>query len=108
VILPRDSEGLFLLQRVRDEAHRFAVSYHRTKRSRRMTASALDEVRGLGESRRRALVRHFGSRARLREASVEEITAVPGIGASTAAAVLAALSAPPAPESSGDDAVRAP
>jgi excinuclease ABC subunit C len=113
VILPRNSEGLFLLQRVRDEAHRFAVSYHRTKRSRRMTASALDEVRGLGESRRRALVSHFGSLARLREASVEEITAVPGIGASTAAAVLAALSAPPgprssAPDSAGDEAVPTP
>ena len=91
VILPRSSEGLYLLQRVRDEAHRFAISYHRSKRSKRMTASALDSVRGLGETRRKALVTHFGSLARIRQASVEEITAVPGIGAATAAAVLEAL-----------------
>jgi excinuclease ABC subunit C len=95
VILPRNSEGLYLLQRVRDEAHRFAISYHRGKRSKRMTASALDTVRGLGEARRKALVTHFGSVARLREASVEEITEVPGIGATTAAAVLEALGAGP-------------
>jgi excinuclease ABC subunit C len=91
VILPRNSEGLYLLQRVRDEAHRFAISYHRSKRSKRMTASALDTVRGLGETRRKALVTHFGSVARLRQASVAEITEVPGIGAATAAAVLEAL-----------------
>ena len=91
VILPRSSEGLYLLQRIRDEAHRFAIAYHRSKRSKRMTASALDAVRGLGETRRKALVTHFGSVARLRQASVEEITAVPGIGAATAAAVLEAL-----------------
>ncbi len=93
VILPRNSEGLYLLQRVRDEAHRFAISYHRSKRSKRMTASALDAVRGLGEHRRKALVAHFGSVARLREATVEEITAVPGIGVATANAVLEALGA---------------
>jgi CBS domain-containing protein len=93
VILARNSEGLYLLQRVRDEAHRFAISYHRSKRSKRMTASALDSVRGLGDTRRKALVTHFGSVARLRQASVEEITAVPGIGAATAAAVLDALGA---------------
>ncbi|MGX4707291.1 excinuclease ABC subunit UvrC [Rhodococcus sp. DMF-1] len=91
VILPRTSESLYLLQRVRDEAHRFAITYHRSKRSRRMTASALDGVRGLGQARRNALVAHFGSVARLREASVEEITAVPGIGVATARAVLDAL-----------------
>ena len=78
VIMPRNSEGLYLLQRVRDEAHRFAITYHRSKRSKRMTASALDSVRGLGEHRRKALVTHFGSVARLKEATVEEITAVPG------------------------------
>ena len=77
VIMPRNSEGLYLLQRVRDEAHRFAITYHRSKRSKRMTASALDSVRGLGEHRRKALVTHFGSLARLKQASVEEITAVP-------------------------------
>ncbi len=95
VIMPRNSEGLFLLQRVRDEAHRFAITYHRSKRSKRMTASALDSVRGLGEHRRKALVTHFGSVARLRQASVEEITSVPGIGVTTAKAVLEALGAPP-------------
>lgn len=112
VILPRQSEGLYLLQRVRDEAHRFAISYHRSKRSKRMTASALDNVRGLGESRRKALVTHFGSLARLRQASVEEIAAVPGIGRATATAVLEALGAAEADRSAappggvGDDAQR--
>ncbi|QCQ90966.1 excinuclease ABC subunit UvrC [Rhodococcus sp. SGAir0479] len=91
VILPRTSESLYLLQRVRDEAHRFAITFHRSKRSRRMTASALDSVRGLGETRRTALVRHFGSVARLRSATVEEITEVPGVGVATARAVLDAL-----------------
>jgi excinuclease ABC subunit C len=91
IILPRNSEGLYLLQRVRDEAHRFAINYHRSKRSKRMTASALDSVPGLGEHRRKALVAHFGSLARLREATVDEITSVPGIGVATATAVLDAL-----------------
>ena len=103
VILPRNSEGLYLLQRVRDEAHRFAISYHRSKRSKRMTESALDSVRGLGETRRRALVSHFGSLARLREAGIAEITAVPGIGAATAAAVLEALGGSAAPEAAVDE-----
>jgi excinuclease ABC subunit C len=111
VIMPRNSEGLFLLQRVRDEAHRFAITYHRSKRSKRMTASALDSVPGLGEHRRKALVTHFGSVARLKQASVEEITSVPGIGATTAKAVLDALgvaadSSAPAPVI-GDDQSRA-
>jgi excinuclease ABC subunit C len=91
IIMPRNSEGLYLLQRVRDEAHRFAITYHRSKRSKRMTASALDAVPGLGEHRRKALVTHFGSLARLKEATVAEITAVPGIGVATATAVLEAL-----------------
>lgn len=98
VIFPRNSEGLYLLQRVRDEAHRFAISYHRSKRSKRMTASALDSVRGLGEHRRKALVTHFGSVARLKEATVEEITALPGIGVATAKAVLQALTGEPQTE----------
>jgi excinuclease ABC subunit C len=106
LIMPRNSEGLYLLQRVRDEAHRFAISYHRSKRSKRMTASALDAVRGLGETRRKALVTHFGSVARLRQASVEEITAVPGIGVATAAAVLEALGVPP--DSTGSAAAAEP
>ncbi len=91
VILPRTSEALYLLQRVRDEAHRFAITFHRSKRSRRMTASVLDGIPGLGEARRAALVSHFGSVAQLKKASVEEITAVPGIGAATAVAVREAL-----------------
>jgi excinuclease ABC subunit C len=91
IIMPRNSEGLYLLQRVRDEAHRFAITYHRSKRSKRMTASALDSVPGLGEHRRKALVTHFGSIARLKEATVDQITAVPGIGVATANAVLEAL-----------------
>ncbi|MCV7258220.1 excinuclease ABC subunit UvrC [Mycobacterium shimoidei] len=94
IILPRNSEGLYLLQRVRDEAHRFAISYHRSKRSKRMTESLLDAVPGLGEQRRKALVTQFGSVARLRQATVEEITAVPGIGVATANAVLEALRQP--------------
>ncbi|MFD4430171.1 excinuclease ABC subunit UvrC [Nocardia sp. NPDC058497] len=94
VIMPRNSEALYLLQRVRDEAHRFAITFHRSKRSRRMTASALDSVRGLGETRRTALVTHFGSVARIKDATVEEITSVPGIGVSTAKAVLEALNSP--------------
>jgi len=91
VILPRRSEGLFLLQRLRDEAHRFAITHHRKRRSTRMTASALDEIPGLGEIRRKALLRQFGSLKRLRAASVDEIASVQGIGASTAAAVHRAL-----------------
>ena len=94
VIMPRNSDGLYLLQRVRDEAHRFAITYHRSKRSKRMTASALDSVPGLGEHRRKALVTHFGSVARLKDASVAEITSVPGIGLTTANAVLEALGVP--------------
>jgi excinuclease ABC subunit C len=105
IILPRNSEGLYLLQRVRDEAHRFAIAYHRSKRSKRMTASALDAVPGLGEYRRKALVTHFGSLARLKEATVDEITAVPGIGIATATAVLDALRADAGPDPATDDRV---
>ncbi|MFG3678625.1 excinuclease ABC subunit UvrC [Micromonospora chalcea] len=91
VILPRTSEALYLLQRVRDEAHRFAITFHRQRRSKRMTESALDNVPGLGEVRRKALLRHFGSLKRLSTATVEEITEVPGVGRRTAEAILAAL-----------------
>jgi excinuclease ABC subunit C len=90
-ILPRTSEGLYLLQRVRDEAHRFAITYHRQRRSKAMTTSALDNIPGLGETRRKALLRHFGSVKRLRAASVEEVREVPGIGPNTAASIVAAL-----------------
>ncbi|AFR48915.1 excinuclease ABC subunit UvrC [Gordonia sp. KTR9] len=92
MILPRNSQALFLLQRVRDEAHRFAITFHRSKRSKRMTESVLDGVPGLGRTRRTALVTHFGSVARLREASLDEISQVHGIGLTTARAVKSALS----------------
>ncbi|MFN2495311.1 MAG: excinuclease ABC subunit UvrC [Pseudonocardiaceae bacterium] len=101
VILPRTSEALYLLQRVRDEAHRFAISYHRQKRSARMTNSALDSVAGLGQTRRTALLKHFGSVRRIRQASMDEITEVPGVGPSTARAVLAALGPGPADQAPG-------
>jgi excinuclease ABC subunit C len=91
VILPRSSEGLYLLQRVRDEAHRFAIAYHRQKRGKAATASALDDVPGLGPARRANLLKHFGSVRKLRAASVEEIAAVPGIGPKLAATIVAAL-----------------
>jgi excinuclease ABC subunit C len=94
VIFPRTSESLYLLQRIRDEAHRFAITFHRQRRSKRMTASALDNVPGLGETRRKALLRHFGSLKRLSAATPEEITEVPGIGRVTAEAVLATLNPP--------------
>jgi excinuclease ABC subunit C len=92
VILPRTSEALYLLQRVRDEAHRFAITYHRQRRSKSMVRSALDDVPGLGEARRTALLRAFGSVAKVRAASAEEIAALPGFGPRTAHAVLDALS----------------
>ena len=91
VVLPRTSQGLFLLQRVRDEAHRFAITYHRSKRSKAMTTSALDGVPGLGQARKSALLKHFGSVKRLRAASEEEVAAVPGMGPRTARAVVEAL-----------------
>ena len=92
VILPRGSEALYLLQRVRDEAHRFAIRQHRSKRSRAMTASRVDEIPGVGPARSRALLRHFGSLDKVREASVEQIALVPGIGRETAAAIAKAVS----------------
>ncbi|HET6259505.1 MAG TPA: excinuclease ABC subunit UvrC [Pseudonocardia sp.] len=91
VILSRTSEGLYLLQRVRDEAHRFAITYHRQRRSKSMISSELDAVPGLGPSRRAALLKHFGSLRKLKAADVDAIAALPGFGPRTAAAVLAAL-----------------
>jgi excinuclease ABC subunit C len=91
VVLPRSSEGLYLLQRVRDEAHRFAVTFHRQRRSKAMTASALDGVPGLGEVRRKALLRHFGSLRKIRAATAEELQAVDGIGPALAGAIAAEL-----------------
>jgi excinuclease ABC subunit C len=91
VILPRTSEGLYLLQRIRDEAHRFAITHHRSRRSKSMVESLLDDVSGLGEVRRKSLLRRFGSLRKLRAATVEEIADVPGIGMRTAEAIVAAL-----------------
>ncbi|MET8293019.1 MULTISPECIES: excinuclease ABC subunit UvrC [unclassified Streptomyces] len=91
VVLPRTSEGLYLLQRVRDEAHRFAIQYQRNKRGKRLKAGPLDEVPGLGESRKQALVKHFGSVKKLRQATIDQICEVPGIGRKTAETVAAAL-----------------
>ena len=87
VILARSSEGLYLLQRVRDEAHRFAINHHRSRRSKSMVESLLDDVPGLGEVRRKTLLTHFGSLKKLREATPDEIALVPGIGPRTAAAI---------------------
>ncbi|MGA8994751.1 MAG: excinuclease ABC subunit UvrC [Nocardioidaceae bacterium] len=95
VILPRTSEGLYLLQRVRDEAHRFAISHHRSRRSKTMVESLLDDVPGLGEVRRRSLLKRFGSLRKLRTATVEEVAEVPGIGLRTAEAIVAALAEQP-------------
>jgi excinuclease ABC subunit C len=91
VILPRTSEGLYLLQRVRDEAHRFAITYHRKKRAAALTVSELDGVPGLGQTRRATLLRHFGSVRKLTAASVNDIAELPGFGQRTAEAVYAAL-----------------
>ena len=87
MILPRTSEGLYLLQRVRDEAHRFAIAFHRQRRSKAMTTSVLDGIPGLGDVRRKALLRHFGSVKRLRDASVDQIQEVPGIGVALGATI---------------------
>lgn len=97
IILPRSSEGLYLLQRVRDEAHRFAISHLRKRRAQRSIASVLDDVPGLGEVRKKALLTYFGSVKRLRAASVAEVAEVPGIGPATAAAIVAAVAAPQEP-----------
>jgi excinuclease ABC subunit C len=95
VILPRTSEGLYLLQRIRDEAHRFAITHHRSRRSRSMVESLLDDVQGLGEVRRKTLIKHFGSLKKLRTATIEEIAEVPGIGLRTATAISEAVAATP-------------
>jgi excinuclease ABC subunit C len=91
VVLPRNSEGMYLIQRARDEAHDFAIRYHRGKRSKGMTVSELDDVPGLGPARRTALIRHFGSVKLLREAGPDEIAEVPGIGRRTAETIVEAL-----------------
>lgn len=91
LVLPRTSEALYLLQRLRDEAHRFAISFHRKKRAKTMITSALDDIPGLGPARRKALLKHFGSVKNIRAATAEEIAEVPGIGPVIAAEVVKAL-----------------
>ena len=93
VILPRHSEALYLVQRIRDEAHRFAITFHRSKRSRLMLESLLDEIPHLGEVRRQALLDHFGSVAALKKATNDEIAAVPGIGPKSAESIVSAIAA---------------
>jgi len=93
VFLPRNSPALHLVQRIRDEAHRFAVTYHRRVRGRRQVESALDGLPGVGPARKKALIERFGSAAAVRRASVEELRAVPGITDSLARSILAALAA---------------
>jgi len=84
IIFPRHSEALYLLQKIRDEAHRFAINFHRSKRSKLMLDSLLDQIEGLGESRRKSLLDKFGSVSALKSAQVSEIAAVPGIGSKLA------------------------
>jgi excinuclease ABC subunit C len=100
IIFPRHSEGLYLLQRIRDEAHRFAITFHRSKRSKVMLESLLDDIPKLGESRRRALLEVFGSVSAIRKASVAEISAIPGIGNRVAQAIFDHLKVEHSPESS--------
>jgi len=87
VVLRTNSTALFLLQRARDEAHRFANTYHRRLRDRARLHSPLDDVPGVGPRRRRELLRHFGSLRRLRSATVEEVAAVPGVSLELAARI---------------------
>src|SRR5215467_11012209 len=96
VIMPRSSEGLYLLQRVRDEAHRFAITFHRARRAAAQTASELDSLPGLGPARKAALLKHFGSVRKLRQATAEQIAEVDGFGPRLAEVVTAALGQPAA------------
>ena len=88
VIFPRHSEALYLLQKLRDEAHRFAINFHRSKRSKVMLESLLDEVAGLGEIRRKSLLSHFGSVSALKAATIDELAVVPGIGKKMAKTII--------------------
>jgi excinuclease ABC subunit C len=88
IIFPRHSEALYLLQKVRDEAHRFAINFHRSKRSKVMLESLLDQISGLGEVRRKSLLAHFGSVTALKSATLSELSAVPGIGEKMAKTII--------------------
>jgi excinuclease ABC subunit C len=91
IVLDRTSQALYLVQRIRDEAHRFAITYHRGVRSKTGLKSALDEIPGVGPKRKKALLRKFGSIKAIREASVEEIAATPGFTRAAAEKVLSGL-----------------
>ena len=91
VILPRTSEALYLLQRVRDEAHRFAITFHRERRSKSMTTSALDGIAGLGPAKQKALLAHFGSLKRIRAADADALCEVKGIGPTLAETIVRSL-----------------
>jgi excinuclease ABC subunit C len=91
LVLPRHSQGLYLIQRVRDEAHRFAITSHRARRSKQGMASALDSIPGIGPAKRKSLLKHFGSVDKIREASLEELSTVPGIHAALAETIKASL-----------------
>ena len=91
VILPRDSQALFLVQRVRDETHRFAITFHRQKRGKSALRSSLDDLHGVGPKRKKALLQHFGSPKRIREASIEELAQVEGISTALAEKIRAGL-----------------
>ena len=95
ILLPRDSEALFVLTRLRDEAHRFAITYHRSLRERAIRESALDEVPGIGAAKKAKLLRRFGSVRGIARASVEEVAACAGVGRNVAEAVLAAAGSRP-------------
>ena len=92
-MLPATSPALYLVQRLRDEAHRFAITYHRDLRAQRSVRSAFDDLPGVGPKRKRELLKVFGSIKRVRDAPVEQIAAVPGIGPSLAARIKATLEA---------------
>jgi excinuclease ABC subunit C len=93
IVLPHTSQALYLVQRIRDEAHRFAITYHRSLRAKASVRSGFDELPGVGPKRRQALLRTFGSLKRVREAPVEQIAAVPGISRSLAERIKATLEA---------------
>ena len=87
VILPRDSQALFLIQRIRDEAHRFAITYHRRLRGKRNMVSVLDHIEGIGPKRRQLLYEHYGDLEKIKEASVEEMAGLDGMNLPAAEAV---------------------
>jgi excinuclease ABC subunit C len=91
ILLPRDAQSLFLVQRIRDEAHRFAITFHRSKRSKATFHSQLDDVPGVGPKRKKALIKAFGSVKGIREASIEDLSAVEGINAQLATQIKSAL-----------------